>query len=81
MQYTVITVSASMLGDPVDQGSVDRYNKLVAEELVNADLDSLYSVSVSLDGGYADTITEAWHDSELDAALERAWARFCNGEE
>jgi len=80
MQYTVITVSASILGDPVEQADVDRYNALVDEELANAGLDDLYSVSVSLGSGHADTIVEARHDPELAEALEVAWERFCAGE-
>jgi len=80
MQYTVITVSASILGDPVEQEDVDRYNALVEEDLVNAGLDNLYSVCASLGSGHADTIVEAWHDPELAEALKVAWERFCAGE-
>ena len=80
MQYTVITVSASILGDPVEQEDVDRYNALVEEELANAGLDDLYDVSVSLGSGYDDTIVEARNDPELAEALEVAWERFCAGE-
>lgn len=80
MQYTVITMSASRLGDPVEQEDVDRYNALVADELVKAGLDDQYSVSVSLTGNHVDALPIRW-DEELKAALESAWERFCNGED
>lgn len=79
MQYTIITLNADTLGDvsSATQADLDRYNGLVSDELATAGLDSQYRVEASFNG---DGVMPSW-DEELTEAVERAWERFCEGEQ
>lgn len=78
MQYTVIFENADVLGDAsvAEQADLDRYNALVAEEIAAAGLGNQYRVEATFDGS-----DEVPADDDLKAAINRAFDRFCNGEQ